>query len=101
MKVVTYVSKDSPVVTLTDAGFNVKITSLAIIPANGAYVLSCVVGNASGKEARFDPDIIDVKGVDTGLSYQPGMKGKMDRSWCFTSFNLDLDISITGLYSIK
>ncbi len=79
LKVVTYVEKDKPV-TLSDSGFSVKITSLAIVPSNGTYIMTSVVENNSGKEASFNPEKVELDGVDTGMSYLPPMKGKFDQS---------------------
>jgi hypothetical protein len=79
-QIATYVEEGGSGVTLSDNGFNVKITNLAIIPANGQYIMKCIVENTTGAEAKFNPDLFTFENVESGIDILMAGKGKMDNT---------------------
>lgn len=76
----TYVKPGSSGVFLEDGAFKIQIIYFGINRLNGIYSIKAEAVNISGKKSKFDPDLIELEGIDTGVKYRSAIKGQVNQS---------------------
>lgn len=76
----TYVADNNSSAFLEDEVFKIKIVFFGINRLNGIYSGKIEAENISKQDAEFDPDLIELEGIDTSVKYQSAIKGQVKQS---------------------